>query len=129
MQAPTREPLPSPYSQTLASSESEPEDSRAAVILAEDGGARWLWRLGAPLRKAPLEQLEPWDAPPSPTLQESQRCVREFMALQEGDRVRARSRHGEQTGTLVEKCRFGALIMREDRSVLAVGFQALSPLT
>jgi hypothetical protein len=32
-------------------------------------------------------------------------------------------------GTLFEKCRYGALIARDDRQIMAVGFRKLYPLS
>jgi hypothetical protein len=52
-----------------------------------------------------------------------------FSALQEGDLVRFNTfgdRHDE--GSIVEKCRFGALVKRADGSIVGVGFQKLWPI-
>ena len=51
-----------------------------------------------------------------------------FGLLREGQRVRYEA-HGQVTeGAIVEKCRYGALILREDGKLMAVGFRKLWPL-
>lgn len=52
--------------------------------------------------------------------------VRSFAALVEGDRVHfADPRDGTAEGTLVEKCRYGALVLRDDQSLVGVGFRQI----
>jgi hypothetical protein len=51
-----------------------------------------------------------------------------FSRLSEGQRVRyADDSGGLLAGKLVEKCRYGALVVREDGAVVAVGFRKLWP--
>jgi len=51
-----------------------------------------------------------------------------FGTLEEGQRVRYQSETGRlQEGTLVEKCKYGAIILCEDRSLMGVGFRKLWP--
>lgn len=51
-----------------------------------------------------------------------------FSRLAEGQQVRyADDRGGLLAGKLVEKCRYGALVVREDGAVVAVGFRKLWP--
>ncbi|MBS2013543.1 MAG: hypothetical protein JST00_11680 [Deltaproteobacteria bacterium] len=53
-----------------------------------------------------------------------------FHALVEGQPVRyADDTNTLLTGKLVEKCRYGALIVRDDGTVVAVGFRKLWPAT
>jgi hypothetical protein len=55
--------------------------------------------------------------------------ARAFAAVREGDRVRFVSGDGTAgAGTLAEKCRFGALVVRDDGVVMGVGFRSLRPL-
>ncbi len=52
-----------------------------------------------------------------------------FGTLREGQRVRYESQKGVVTeGAIVEKCRYGALILREDGKLMAIGFRKLWPL-
>jgi hypothetical protein len=49
-----------------------------------------------------------------------------FGAMEEGDRVRFESKHGAMSeGTLVEKCRYGALVLAPSGTIVAVGFRKL----
>jgi hypothetical protein len=49
-----------------------------------------------------------------------------FGALEEGDRVCFASKQGEMSeGTLVEKCRYGALVLTLSGTIVAVGFRKL----
>jgi len=55
--------------------------------------------------------------------------ARTFSRLREGQSVRYESRSGQTgEGALVEKCRFGALVLRDDGKLMAVGFRKLWPL-
>ncbi len=54
--------------------------------------------------------------------------ARVFASLHEGDALRYEA-HGESMrGTLIEKCRYGALIATPDGRILAVGFRKLWPM-
>jgi hypothetical protein len=51
-----------------------------------------------------------------------------FAALAEGERVAYVDRKQvERVGTLVEKCRYGALVSAEDAKIIAVSFRKLGP--
>lgn len=64
-----------------------------------------------------------------PTMQRIADDVRVFDRLREGERVRYERRGGEMSaGTLLEKCRYGALVLAEDGKIVAVGFRKLWPL-
>ena len=64
---------------------------------------------------------------PAADLHEVANDVRVFAALEEGHRVRFQDLAGIAQGTLIEKCRYGALVVREDGAVVAVGFRKLWP--
>jgi hypothetical protein len=55
--------------------------------------------------------------------------VRVFGALEEGQRVRFADGSGTADGLLVEKCRYGALVAKDDGKILAVGFRKLWPIS
>lgn len=50
-----------------------------------------------------------------------------FANLAEGQRVRYRHDTGTSEGTLLEKCKFGALIERDDHTLVGVSFRRLWP--
>ena len=54
--------------------------------------------------------------------------VRVFATLEEGHRVRFQDLAGMAQGTLVEKCRYGAVVRRDDQTVMGVGFRRVWPL-
>lgn len=54
--------------------------------------------------------------------------VRVFAALEEGNRVRFQDLSGLAQGTLLEKCRYGAVVRRDDERVMGVGFRRIWPL-
>ncbi|WP_437959615.1 hypothetical protein WME76_08135 [Sorangium sp. So ce119] len=53
--------------------------------------------------------------------------ARVFAALSEGQRIRFQDGGDLAEGTLVEKCRFGGLVQRDDGVLLGVGFRRLWP--
>jgi hypothetical protein len=55
--------------------------------------------------------------------------VRVFASLEEGQRVRCAEESGTSDGLLVEKCRYGALVAKDDGKILAVGFRKLWPVS
>ena len=56
--------------------------------------------------------------------------ARVFWLLTEGQSVRYADADGAlQDGKLVEKCRYGALVLRDDGVIVAVGFRKLWPAT
>lgn len=55
--------------------------------------------------------------------------VRVFASLEEGQRVRFAEDSGTTDGLLVEKCRYGALVAKDDGKILAVGFRKLWPVS
>ncbi|MEZ4296356.1 MAG: hypothetical protein R3B70_15400 [Polyangiaceae bacterium] len=50
-----------------------------------------------------------------------------FGGIAEGQRVRYRHDTGTAEGTVVEKCKFGALVERDDRTLVGVSFRRLWP--
>lgn len=50
-----------------------------------------------------------------------------FGGLAEGQRVRFRADTGTDEGTLVEKCKFGALVERDDHTIVGVSFRRVWP--
>jgi hypothetical protein len=65
---------------------------------------------------------------PATELNDVANDVRVFAALEEGTRVRFQDRSGLSHGTLIEKCRYGAVVRRDDAAVIGVGFRRIWPL-
>ena len=74
--------------------------------------------------------LEPFTGAAPEELRRVATDARLFASLREGQQVRyVDPLDGMTTGTLVEKCRYGALVLREgDETVLGVGFSRVWPL-
>lgn len=84
-------------------------------------GEGWLRRT----RRAAVEELE-GDAPNS--LAAIAADARVFSSLLPGEPVRFQSGDGElREGVLLEKCRFGAIVLRDDKRLVGVGFRKLWP--
>ena len=85
-------------------------------------GDGWLRRT----QKAAVEELE-GEAPSS--LAPIAADARVFSTLAPGQSVRFQSGDGElRTGVLLEKCRFGAIVVRDDQRLVGVGFRKLWPM-
>lgn len=83
---------------------------------------------GVRLRRLPPEELAPHDGVVAIELEKIAGDARLFGMLVEGQPVR----YADDTGCLiegkvVEKCRWGALVRRDDGAVVAVGFRKLWP--
>lgn len=80
------------------------------------------------LRRLPATELEDHEAPLDDELAQLATDARVFGALRQGQSVRYANESGELVdGQLVEKCRWGALVAREDGALVAVGFRKLWP--
>lgn len=80
------------------------------------------------VRRTRPDAVTPYDAPVPPAVAQVVADASVFAALAEGQRVVHPDRAGAAThGTLVEKCRYGALVAGDDGTVRAVGFRRLWP--
>jgi hypothetical protein len=99
---------------------------RTGVALFVRGEDLDLWMEGDLVRRVRRTATRAADGAIAPALLEVARAAQAFATLQEGQRVRYQHQGGLDEGALVEKCRFGALVERGDRTVLGVGFRRLS---
>ena len=79
------------------------------------------------VRRTTADALTPVDEP-AEDLNAVANDVRVFAALEEGHRVRFQDLGGMAQGTLIEKCRYGAVVRRDDETVMGVGFRRIWPL-
>ena len=79
------------------------------------------------VRRTTADALTQVDEPPE-DLNAVANDVRVFAALEEGHRVRFQDLAGMAQGTLIEKCRYGAVVRRDDETVMGVGFRRIWPL-
>jgi hypothetical protein len=113
-------------------------------VWIERGGspppARLPWVLGAAPPGAPATSprsgvvhrtrradVAPLRAPASKDLDAVAGDARAFAGLREGERIRFQTEGGLAEGLLIEKCRFGALVQRDDGTVVGVGFRRVWP--
>jgi hypothetical protein len=102
-------------------------DQRNGVVLFVRGDQLDVWTEGDVVRRVRRADVRPFEGAASPDLLAVAADARIFAVLREGERVGFQHEAGPGEGTLVEKCRFGALVERGDGTVLAVGFRRLSP--
>jgi hypothetical protein len=94
----------------------------AGVVLFVDPDCVNVWLGDGRVLKT--TRAEPLNAPTPPNLSGIAAAAARFAALGEGQRVAFRADSGgEISGTLQEKCRYGALVLRDDGRLLAVGFR------
>jgi hypothetical protein len=83
---------------------------------------------GIRLRRLPAEQLQAHEGATPDELSKLAAEAQVFGMLVEGQAVRYADDAGVLTdGKLIEKCRWGALVARDDGAVIAVGFRKLWP--
>ncbi len=86
-------------------------------------GDGWLRRT----RSSAVAMLE---GEPPPSLAGIAADARIFSTLRQGERLRYQDSHGAVvSGVLLEKCRYGAIVVNEDQRLVGIGFRKLWPLT
>jgi hypothetical protein len=96
------------------------------VVVCVHGESRDVWIGEGRFVRTTADRITPTDDRPA-HLETVADDARRFARLREGEPVRATKRDGTTVdGTLVEKCRYGALVAKDDH-VLAVGFQRVAP--
>lgn len=79
------------------------------------------------VRRTQRTSVRPVDAVQDSSFSRIAESARIFEQLVEGQRVSFISDNRIYEGTLVEKCRFGALVERSDGRIIGLGFQRISP--
>jgi len=102
------------------------DGDRLGVVLFARGDQLEVWIDDGLVRRVHRSATRAADAVIPAELAEVADAARAFAALEEGARVRYRDEVRVAEGRLVEKCRFGALIERDDGSIVAVGFRRVS---
>lgn len=96
------------------------------VVICVQGETRDVWIGQGRFVRTTRERVQT-AAGPAPALEAVAADARRFAAMREGDPVRATRRDGTHAdGTLLEKCRYGALVRSGD-TVLAVSFRRVAP--
>jgi hypothetical protein len=103
-------------------------NATAAVVLFVSGDELDVWTGQGHVQRLGRDRVRPLPRAASRHLQALAGEVSVFMRLHEGARVRYVDGSGNVAeGTLVEKCRYGALVLRDDQHIMAVGFRKLFP--
>jgi hypothetical protein len=96
----------------------------SGVVVFVDPGVWHVWLGGGRVLKT--ESVEPLAAEVTPELAEVAGWARDFAVIEEGDEVSFSDREGSLlTGTVREKCRYGAVVLCGDGQLAAVGFARL----
>lgn len=83
---------------------------------------------GTRLRRVPPNAVHTYDGATPSSMSKIAADAHVFSRLAEGEKIRyADDKGGLLAGKLVEKCRYGALVVREDGALIAVGFRKLWP--
>ena len=83
---------------------------------------------GTKLRRVPPSEVHAHEGEAPSSVAKIAADAHVFSRLAEGEKIRyADDSGGLLSGKLVEKCRYGALVVRDDGAVVAVGFRKLWP--
>ena len=98
------------------------------VVLHETATDADVWLTGNSVRRVTIDRVCTVHGEAEETLRECSADVQLFTSLTQGQRVLFEDGRGATIeGSLVEKCRFGAIVARDDGSVMAIGFRRLWP--
>ncbi|NUQ76584.1 MAG: hypothetical protein HUU21_23840 [Polyangiaceae bacterium] len=110
------------------------------VVVTTEGGATFvgvvifvrgedldIWVEHGRVRRARRGAARPLSEPASRDFVEIANDARVFGGLMEGQRVRYQHDAGFSEGILIEKCRFGAVLQRDDGVLMGVGFRKIWP--
>lgn len=121
-------PPPGLASGQIVSVPSGDGDRRPAVVLYVNGEEAHVLFDPTHLKRLPPSELGPLAGPAPQNLVELAADARLFSLMSEGETIRYADDGGSMRGgRVVEKCRYGALIVRDDGAIVAVGFRKLWP--
>lgn len=104
--------------------------SRVGVLLAVSGDAVDVYVERGTVKRTLASEVRAHRGAAPAELGSVSESVVVFARLSEGQRVSVERSSGEvATGTLIEKCRYGAIVELDDRTLLAVGFRKVWPST
>jgi hypothetical protein len=101
--------------------------SHAGIVIYARGDDVDVWTGEGVVRRARRDAVRRGEGPAPEPLAQVAVDAAVFGSLAEGQRVRYRHDTGTAEGTLVEKCKFGALVERDDRTIVGVSFRRLWP--
>jgi hypothetical protein len=98
------------------------------VVLFESERACDVWVEAGVVRRTERVRAATFEGPIPDEIERMAVDVRVFAALEEGQSVRYEVSGDVREGTLIEKCRYGALVATPKGRILAVGFRKLWPI-
>lgn len=101
--------------------------SHTGIVIYTRGEDVDIWTGEGVVRRARWGAVQRLDGPTPEAFEQVAADAAVFGGLLEGQRVRYRHDTGTSEGTLVEKCKFGALVERDDRTIVGVSFRRLWP--
>jgi hypothetical protein len=101
--------------------------SHVGIVIYTRGEDVDVWTAEGVVRRARWSGVRRLDGPTPPDFTQIAADAAMFGGLFEGQRVRYRHDTGTSEGTLVEKCKFGALVERDDNTLVGVSFRRLWP--
>lgn len=101
--------------------------THTGIVIFTRGEDVDVWTAEGVVRRASWNRVRRLDEPTPEGFAQVAADAAVFGGLSEGQRVRYRADSGVAEGTLVEKCKFGALVERDDRTVVGVSFRRLWP--
>lgn len=104
------------------------QSGRPVVVLFADEGEVHVWVGQGRVRQARRESVQGYEGEVPAEEAAIARDIARFAGLSEGEPVAFLHRQPggpTERGTLVEKCRFGALVLRPDGTLVGVGFRRL----
>ncbi len=99
------------------------------VVLFAQGDAVDVWIDDGIVQRTTRGSVRPFGGIVPDKLAELATDAKEFATLSEGIRVRFATRDGSAVGGIVEKCRYGALVLRDDGKMFAIGFRKIKALS
>jgi hypothetical protein len=102
-------------------------ERHAGILLWSSAGTCDVWFDDGIARRARTEGVVLRSRPTPESLVRVEAEIRMFTTLLEGDRVRWERPTGITEGRIVEKCRYGAIVVTRGGKVVAVGFRKLWP--
>jgi len=99
----------------------------AGIVLWASAESCDVWFDDGLARRARSEAVLPAASPTPESLVRIEAEIRMFASLAEGDRVRWERAGSVTEGRIVEKCRYGAIVVTRGARVVAVGFRKLWP--
>jgi hypothetical protein len=101
--------------------------AHVGIVIYTRGEDVDVWTGEGVVRRARWATVRRVEGPAPPHFTQIAADAATFGGLYEGQRVCYRHDSGTSEGTLVEKCKFGALVERDDHAIVGVSFRRLWP--